>query len=88
MTLERDLAEWHDCDGAAFVLGQTLGLFPDATRMSQYKGIFWSVNPVGDALHNTLVALAEAGVLEQREEPDLQFRWNAAGPPYLRDWRS
>lgn len=43
------------------------------------KGTFWTENPMGSTLHDMLLALAEAGVLEERREPDQQFRFNRTG---------
>jgi hypothetical protein len=74
MTLADRLADWHHFDGAAFELGVALGMFqPD--EWLRVKGIFWSDNPVGSALHDALLTLARAGILERREEPDEAFRW-------------
>jgi hypothetical protein len=36
--------------------------------------VFWTDNPLGNGLHDALLALAGAQVLERREEPDEQFR--------------
>ena len=41
------------------------------------KWIFWSNNPLGNTLCGILDKLVEVGVLEFRDEPDVQFRWNA-----------
>jgi hypothetical protein len=43
----------------------------------------WSNNPIGDMLMQQLELLVEQGVLEKRDEPDLQFRWN---PAFKGDW--
>jgi hypothetical protein len=40
--------------------------------------VFWTDNPLGNGLHDALLALASAQVLERREEPDEQFRWRLA----------
>jgi hypothetical protein len=40
--------------------------------------VFWSNNTIGDMLHDVLLQLVALGVLERREEPDEQFRWNTA----------
>jgi len=32
-------------------------------------------NPLGTMLQSTLERLSDLGVLEKREEPDLQYRW-------------
>ncbi|MFD5617547.1 hypothetical protein [Streptomyces yangpuensis] len=76
MDLSQELAEWTDWDGAAFVVGRSLGIFAENETFTQVKGVFWTNNPLGNALHEVLLQLAAAGVLEHREEPDdIQFRW-------------
>ncbi|MEU9233502.1 hypothetical protein [Streptomyces subrutilus] len=42
----------------------------------QVKSVFWTDNPLGNALHEVLLQLVAAGVLERREEPDEQFLWS------------
>ncbi|MGN9810170.1 hypothetical protein ACTMSW_12525 [Micromonospora sp. BQ11] len=79
MALADDLAEWTDVDGAQYVLGRSLGLFSDRS-FQQVKWVFWSNDPLGQALWDMLHALVEAGVLEYRDEPDHQFRWRTATP--------
>lgn len=76
--LDRD--DWSDFDEAAYELGLAIGVFDPVlhAHMRSCKHVFWSANPLGDALHRTLLELASAGVLEHRDEPDLQFRWNRA----------
>ena len=69
------LAKWTDWDGAAYVLGCSLGLFEDQD-FGQVKAVFWTDHRLGNGLHHALLALVSAGVLERREEPDEQFRWN------------
>jgi hypothetical protein len=56
-----------------------LGLF-EAQAFREVKWVFWSDNPLGNALWDLLHALVKAGVLEHREEPDHQFRWKSAAP--------
>ncbi|MEV4539179.1 hypothetical protein AB0J82_35950 [Asanoa sp. NPDC049518] len=75
MALADDLRGWNDWDGAAFKLGRTLGLFQGNT-FPDVKGVFWTDNPLGNGLHDALLALVEAGVLERRDTPDEQFRWH------------
>lgn len=70
------LADWTDWDGAAFTLGRSLGIFSETETFTQVKWVFWTNNPLGNALHEMLVQLTAAGVLERRDEPDdIQFRW-------------
>lgn len=75
MALGDDLAEWTSRDWAAYALGRALGLFSEGDFHLTHKHVFWTDNPVGQALHESLLALARAGVLEQRDEPDTEFRW-------------
>jgi hypothetical protein len=71
------MAGWTDGDGAAFVVGRSLGIFDESVTFTQVKGVFWTDNPLGNALHEVLLQLVAAGVLERREEPeDEQFRWS------------
>lgn len=78
----RSLKDWTDWDRAAFHLGAVFGLWeptePDTGKenWNGLKWVFWTSNPLGEMLHEQLLALARAGVLEHRSEPDDQFRWN------------
>jgi len=75
------MSEWHDWDGAEYELGIALGLFdpekhPFATKA---KHVFWTNNPVGNALHSCLESLVEAGILEGKKDGGdayMKFRWN------------
>ncbi|MFJ8113919.1 hypothetical protein [Streptomyces sp. NPDC096132] len=75
MDLSERLAEWMDWDGAAFLVGSCLGIFAESESFTRVKAVFWTDNPLGNALHEVLLQLVAAGVLERREEPDEQFRW-------------
>jgi hypothetical protein len=76
-TLRVALANWTDFDASAHMLAQCLGIMPPQLQMRDVKWIYWSENPLGTMLHSTLERLSELGVLEKREEPDLQYRWNS-----------
>lgn len=80
MSLERTLQEWADSDVAAFELGRAIGLFDGTSFAADAKDILWSSNELGDGLHDALLGLTRAGVLERRDEPDEQFRWRAPTP--------
>jgi hypothetical protein len=69
------LADWTDVDAAQHLLAQCLGIFPLDASMIEKKSVYWSDNPLGDALYRILEALVSAGVIEKRDEPDLQYRW-------------
>jgi hypothetical protein len=70
------MAEWHDWDGAAYELAVSLGVLDPGMTYQASKWLFWTDNLVGNALHQMLLALVEAGALESNE--DDQFRWDAA----------
>ena len=74
VTFAADLADWTDWDVAAYHLGLHLGALP-GDFATENKAVFWTDNPLGNGLHDALLALERAGVLERREEPDEQFRW-------------
>ena len=57
------------------MLAQCLGIMPPQLQMKDVKWVYWSENPLGTMLHSTLEQLSELGVLEKREEFDLQYRW-------------
>ncbi len=77
-TLKVLLGEWTDWDGAAYSLGVSLGLIPDTQGRGAPKGVFWSNHPTGMMLYAMLDELVKHGVLEKRDEPDFQYRWNAS----------
>ena len=74
-TLRTALVEWTDFDVAAHALAQVLGIFPFDMPMREVKYVYWSNVPLGNSLIQQLERLAQLGVLERREEPDLQYRW-------------
>ncbi len=40
------------------------------------KHIFWSANDVGIAIHEMMETFVKLGMLEERDEPAIQYRWN------------
>jgi hypothetical protein len=76
VSLAEDMADWVDCDVAAYLLGRSLGLFQNQNFQTDTKHVFWTANDLGDGLHDALLALVRARVLDRREEPDQQFRWH------------
>lgn len=87
-TLRERLANWIDFDGAAYELGVALGIFEQEwgggvpgrdDPWHGTKGIFWSANPLGDALDQMLRQMVKAGVLEF-DVQGLRYRWN---PSYV-----
>jgi hypothetical protein len=69
------LKDWTDWDVAALQGGKALSVFPKTSTMADYKHVFWTDNPLGNQLHQVLLALASARVLERKDDPDEQFRW-------------
>jgi hypothetical protein len=74
-TLRVALADWTDFDASAHMLAQCLGIMPSQHDMKEAKWVYWSENPLGTMLYSTLERLVGLGVLEKRDEPDLQYRW-------------
>jgi hypothetical protein len=74
----RDIKEWTDCDGVEFEFMVMLGLIDPVKSpfASKAKHVFWSANDVGTAVHEMMETFVRLGMLEKREEPDLQYRWN------------
>ena len=84
-TLKAYLQDWTDWDGAMWTLGVVLGLWNPREHSFQtdVKHVMWSDNDLGTLLANMLMGLAEKGILERRDEPDDQFRWN---PNFKGSW--
>ncbi len=49
------------------------------------KHVFWSTNPVGNMLYAMLDQMVAVGILEKRDEPDFQYRWN---PSFRGSWET
>lgn len=74
-TLRDDLQEWTDRDIAAYSLGLHLGLWgAEVPFQTDLKHVFWTSNPVGNALFQMLAAMIKAGILEQDDEEE-RVRW-------------
>ena len=77
LTLKEHRADWVEWDGAAFHLARALGLIGSDVRFHlEAKHVFWSANPIGDMLQDMLKQLVTVGVLEYRDEPASEYRWN------------
>lgn len=74
----RDIKEWTDCDGVEYDFMVMLGLIDPVVSPfgSKSKHVFWSANDVGTAVHEMIETLVKLGMLERRDDPDLQYRWN------------
>ena len=77
-SLREALADWSDWDGAGYALGICLGLMPPEPGWGRAKHVFWSNHDIGNMLYAMLDQLVTASVLEKRDEPDIQYRWNPA----------
>lgn len=71
------LASWTDWDYAAYLLGRSIGLFENQNFHVDVKHVFWTDNPLDNGLHEALLSLVRADVVEHRysENDDSQFRW-------------
>ena len=78
-SLPERLRDWLDWDSAAYWLAISLGLMKDEPGLFQgpAKHVFWSNNPVGNMLYAMLDQMVAVGILEKRDEPDFQYRWNS-----------
>jgi hypothetical protein len=56
---------------------------PPQPIFGRAKHVFWSDHPIGNALYRMLDELVGVGVLEKRDEPDTQYRWN---PTFQGSW--
>ena len=79
-SLKVSLADWTDIDIAEHAITVSLGIVPANIFP---KATYWSNNPVGNALYEVLELLTKAEIIQRREEPDIQFRWN---PSFQGDW--
>ncbi|WP_427886083.1 hypothetical protein ACQHIV_26360 [Kribbella sp. GL6] len=69
------MSQWVDWDVAAWLLARAIGV-PLPPTFTASKATFWTDNPAGNNLHDALLALHRAGILDRRDDPDEQFRWN------------
>lgn len=77
--LKAALSDWTSWTDAEYYLGELLGLFGETDNYStNVKHVIWSDHPVGNILSSLLHEMAEIGILEYRDEPDQEYRWNAA----------
>lgn len=83
-TLKERINDWTDWDVAAHSLGICLGLMPDNLGWGGSKHVFWSNHPVGELLYSMLDQMVERGILEKRDEPDMQYRWT---PTFFGSWQ-
>jgi hypothetical protein len=80
-TLKEFLREWRDQDYIEFHLAILLGILDSDVSFLKAKHLFWTANPVGDALGDVIVRLVKAGVLEEDPSDYTRFRWNRSFKP-------
>ncbi len=85
MTLRESFKDWTDWDVAEYRLAMSLGLmWPGVDFTSQAKHVFWSNNPIDNALDACLTQHVHAGVLEFDEE-EQRVGWS---PGFRGSWES
>jgi hypothetical protein len=78
-SLRKTLENWVDTDGAAYLLACALGLMDQSVDFcTRAKHVFWTDDPIGNLLVGMLDEMVENEILEKRDEPDFQYRWNPA----------
>lgn len=75
LRLRKEFAEWINWDEAHFLVALALGIIPEDSLFYKTKSLWWSSGPVDDAITKVMSGLVSAGILERREEPDIQYRW-------------
>lgn len=78
--LSSALKDWTEIDVSAFYVGVALGIIPPASEeqkysFSGYKWMFWTDNPLGNMLFDTLENLVNLKILEKHSNDEL-YRWN------------
>ena len=68
------LTEWTDVDGAQHEVARALGIVASDEEMRDRKALYWSDNETGNLLKHILDHLVSLGILETRDEPDIQYR--------------
>jgi hypothetical protein len=81
-TWRESLTEYRHIDDLQHELATMLGIVDDRLGMNDVKALYWTANPVGDALAKFLFALASAGVLEAHPEDETMLRFH----PSFRGW--
>lgn len=65
---------WYDPDQASCAMVEALGLYHTLGTFGPAKWVFYSANPVGDALADLLARLCGAGVLEANDDGQFRLR--------------
>jgi len=74
-TLKDSLKEWEDWDGVEYKVARCLGIIDKDKSFQETKGLWWSGTLTGELVWQIIQNLVSEGVLERREEPDIQYRW-------------
>lgn len=77
-SLKERLKDWTDIEGAQYEIAVALGII-DPQRfpaMADAKHVFWSNHPIGNMTHKFLEEMTALGIVQKRDEPDFQYRWN------------
>ena len=69
------MTEWEDIDVIQHEIAVRLGIFEPGSAMRDHKAVYWSKNPLGDALAAVVDALVSGGVLERHPGDDTALRW-------------
>ena len=77
-TFRQATAELTDIDMIQHDIAQRLGIVAADVSMADVKGLYWTANPIGDALAKFVFALVQAGVLEASAHDETVMRWNPA----------
>jgi hypothetical protein len=77
-SLRESLADWTDIDVIQHQLATAIGVVEAHQSLNDVKALYWTKNPVGDALASFVFALAQAGVLEAQPDDETVLRWNPA----------
>jgi len=64
---------------------ELLGLidFEVSPFQTKSKHVFWTAHPVGEMAHDLLEKLVSLGILERRDDEELEYRWS---PTFRGSW--
>jgi hypothetical protein len=83
-TLKKELNDWVEIDTAIHILAYCFGLIKEGDMLPKY--VYWSVNPLGDLISDTLFRMVDLGILERRDDRnDIELRWN---PSFVTEWEA
>jgi hypothetical protein len=82
--LRDELQTWVFEEEASYILGCDIGVFDGTPNL--YRLTLNMPTPISTALYKMLNELVTAGVLERRDDPEIEFRWVQGAPvdpPYI-----